>query len=85
MDLNTGRKINRGSWDMIPILDIVTNRVKTLGTGQPEMLTYTDRHGRLIGDIEIPVVDANNDNDTDTASVFDDNIELPGVDFNISD
>ena len=44
------------------------------------MLTYTDRHGRLIRDIEIPGVDPDDDNDTDTASVFDDNIELPGVD-----
>ena len=44
------------------------------------MLTYTDRHGRLIGDIEIPGVDPNDNNDTDTASVFDANIELPGVD-----
>ena len=44
------------------------------------MLTYTDHHGRLIGDIEIPGVDPDNDNDTDTASVFDDDIELPGVD-----
>ena len=44
------------------------------------MLTYTNRHGRLIGDIEILGVDANNDNNTDTAYVFDDNIELPGVD-----
>ena len=65
---------------MIPIPYIVINRVNTLGTGQPEMLTYTDHHGRLIKDIEIPGVDANDDNDTDTASVFDDDIELPGVD-----
>ena len=27
---------------MIPIPDIVINRVNTLGTGQPEMLTYKD-------------------------------------------
>ena len=80
MALNTGRKITRRSWDVIPIPDIVIDRVKTLGTGQPEMLTYTDRHGPLIGDIEIPGVDTGDDNNTDTASVFDDDIELPGVD-----
>ena len=62
---------------MDPDEDIVIDRVKTLETGQPEMLTYTDRHGRLIGDIEIPGVDADDDKDTDTASVFDENIELP--------
>ena len=44
------------------------------------MLTYTDRHGRLIGDIEIPGVDPDNNNDPDTASVFDDDIDLPEVD-----
>ena len=44
------------------------------------MLTYTDRHGRLIGDIEIPGVDLDDDNNKDTASMFDDDIELPGVD-----
>ena len=65
---------------MIPIPDIVINCVNALGTGQKEMLTNTDRHGRLIRDIEIPGVDANDDNDTDTVSVFDDDIELPGVD-----
>ena len=65
---------------MIPIPDIVIDRVNTLGTGQLEMLTYTDCHGRLIGDIEIPGVDPDDDNNTDTASMFDDNIELPGVD-----
>ena len=59
------------------VTDIELN---TLGTGQPEMLTYTDRHGRLIGDIEIPGVDPDDDNDNNTASVFDENIELPGVD-----
>ena len=64
---------------MILIPDIVINRVNTLGTGQPEILTCTNCHGRLIGDIEIPGVDADDDNNTDTASVFDDDIELPGV------
>ena len=35
MALNTGRKITRKSWDVIPIPDIVIDRVNTLGTGQP--------------------------------------------------
>ena len=80
MALNTGKKITRRSWDVIPIPDIVIDCVNTLGNGQPEILTYTDRHGRLIGDIETPGVDPDDDNDKDTASVFDDNVELPGVD-----
>ena len=80
MVLNTGKKINRRSWDVIPIPAIVITCVNTLGTVKPEMLTYTDRHSRLIRDIEISGVDANDNNDMDTASVFDDNIELLGVD-----
>ena len=79
MALKTGREITRRSWDVIPIPDIVIDCVNTLGTVQPEMLTYTDRHGRLIGD-KIPGVDSDDDNNTDTSSVFDDDIELPGVD-----
>ena len=42
-------------------------------------MTYTNRHGILISDIEIPGVDPNNNDDTYTASVFDEDIELPGV------
>ena len=80
MALNTGRKITRRIWDVIPIPDIVIDRVNTLGISQTEILTYIDRHSRLIGDIEITGVDPNDKNDTDTASVFDDNIELTGVD-----
>ena len=80
MALNTGRKITRRIWDVIPIPDIVIDLVNTLGIGQPEILTYTDRHSRLIGDIGITGVDPDDNNDTDTASVFDDDIELPGVD-----
>ena len=70
MALNTGRKITRRSWDVISILDIVIDRVNTLGTGQPEMLTYTDRHGRLIRDIEIPGVDPEDDRDNQCKSAF---------------
>ena len=44
------------------------------------MLTYTDFHSRLIGYIKTPGVDTDDDNDTDTASVFDEDIELLGVD-----
>ena len=63
MALNAGKKITRRSWYVIPIPDIVIDCVNTLGTGQPEILTYTDRHGRLIGDIEIQGVDPDDDND----------------------
>ena len=35
MDLNTGKKIVRRSWDVIPIPDTVITRVNTLGSDQP--------------------------------------------------
>jgi hypothetical protein len=69
MDLNSGKKIVRHSWDVIPMPDLVIDRVNTLGRDQPQHMTFTDRQGRLIGDIEIPGVDAKEENDD----------HLPGV------
>jgi hypothetical protein len=46
-------------------------------------MTFTDRHGRLIGDIEIPGVDTTEDEDDyfpGVAPVIADDIEIPGVD-----
>jgi hypothetical protein len=37
--------------------DTVIARVNELGKGQPEELVFTDRRGRLIGDVELPGVD----------------------------
>ena len=56
MALSTGKKIIRHSWDAIPMPDTVIARVNTLGQDQPEELTFTNRHGRLIGDNEMPGV-----------------------------
>ena len=61
MALNTGKKIVRRTWDVIPIPDTVIARVNTLASDQPEQLIFTDRHGRLIGDVEIPGVDFDTD------------------------
>jgi hypothetical protein len=61
MALNTGTKIFRSSWDIIPIPDLVIARVNALGSDQPHQMTFTDRHGRLIGDIEIPGMVSNED------------------------
>ena len=85
MALNTGKKITRRNWDVIPIPDVVVARVNSLGSGQPEQLIFTDRHGRLIGDIEIPGVDSDVDDDADEIPGVDpesvvEDIELPGVD-----
>jgi hypothetical protein len=46
-------------------------------------MTFTDRHGRLIRDIEIPGVDSNEEQEDHlpgVAPVIDDDIEIPGVD-----
>jgi hypothetical protein len=51
MALSTGKKIVRRSWDVIPIPETVISRVNDLGRDQPEQMTFTDRYGRLIGDV----------------------------------
>jgi hypothetical protein len=58
MALNIRKNIVRRSWDVIPMLDVVISRVNALGGDQPRQMTFTDRHGHLIGDIEIPGVDS---------------------------
>jgi hypothetical protein len=68
---------------VIPIPDVVINRVNEFGKDQPRLLTFTDRHGRLIGDMEIPGVDSTQDEDDNfpgEAPVIADAIEIPGVD-----
>jgi hypothetical protein len=81
--LNSGKKIVRRSWDVIPMPDVVINRVNELGKDQPSLMTFTDRHGCLIGDMEIPGVDPTEDEDDyfpGVAPVIADAIEIPGVD-----
>ncbi len=57
MSLKSGKKITRRSWDEIPMPDTVIDRVNLLGKQEPEQLVFTNRHGRRIGDVEIPGVD----------------------------
>jgi hypothetical protein len=83
MALNSGKKIVQRSWDVIPLPDVVINRVNELGKDQPRLMTFTDRHGRLIGDMEIPGVDSTEDEDDyfpGVAPAIADAIEIPGVD-----
>jgi hypothetical protein len=63
MALNSGKKIVRRSWDVIPMPDVVINRGNELGKDQPRRMTFTDCHGRPIGDMEIPGVDSTEDED----------------------
>jgi hypothetical protein len=79
MALNSGKQFVRRSWDVIPIPDVVINHVNELGKDQPSLMTFTDRHDRLIGDMEIPGVDSTKDEDDyfpGVAPVIADTIEI---------
>ena len=52
MELNSGKKIVRQDWDLISILNTVIACAKKLVSDQPKLITFTDRHVRLIGDVE---------------------------------
>jgi hypothetical protein len=86
MALNSGTKIFRGSWDVIPMPDIVIDPVNTLGCDQPQHMTFTNRHGRFIGDVEIPGVDDQEEDDDHlpgVVPVIADDIEITGVDVDV--
>jgi hypothetical protein len=57
MSLHSMKKIVRRSWDAIPMPETVILRVNQLGKDEPEQFVFTDRNGRLIGDIELTGVD----------------------------
>jgi hypothetical protein len=83
MTLNSGKKIVRRSWDVIPLPDVVINCVNELGKDQPRLVNFTDRHGRLIGDMEIPGVNSTEDEAEyfpGVDPVIADAIEIPVVD-----
>jgi hypothetical protein len=83
MALKTGKKMVRRSWDVIPMTDLVIDKVNALGIDQPQQMAFTDRHGRLIGNIQIPGVDANEDDNDPirgVVPVIADDIDIPEVD-----
>jgi hypothetical protein len=83
MALNTAKMIVGCSWDVMTIPDVVTAQVNALGSDQPRQMTFTNRHGCLIGDIEIPRVDYDKEQEyhfPGVTPVIDDDIEIPGVD-----
>jgi hypothetical protein len=63
--------------------DVVIPRVHALGSDQPHQMNFTDIYGRLIGDIGIPGVDSDEEQEDHlpgVAPVIDDDINIPGVD-----
>jgi hypothetical protein len=84
MALNTGKKIVCCCWDVIPMPDVVIAHVDALGSDQTHKMSFTDIHGHLMGDIDIPGVDSNQD-DVDhfpgVVPVIADNMEILGVDI----
>jgi Reverse transcriptase (RNA-dependent DNA polymerase) len=53
LNLRTGKRITRRSWTHLPMPQEVIDRVNELGKaqGQPELLSFFDRKGRMIGDV----------------------------------
>ena len=90
MALNTGNKIVRSIWYVIPMPDTVITRVDALGRYQPEQLVFTDRCGRPIGNVRISGVDPSeidhiNIPGVDASYIDIDNIDIPGVDVYIQE
>jgi hypothetical protein len=89
MALDTGKKITRRNWNVIPTPELVIACVNMLGKDQPKLFTFTDRHGCLIGDAKVQDIADNIDNAIDNNDDIDfagvdpaiiDHIEIPGVD-----
>ena len=73
-------KIVHRSWDVIPMPDLVIARVTELGSKQPVLMTFTDHHGRLVGDLEIPGVPPDDDDEEQQQlPMIEDAIDIPGV------
>ena len=88
MALNKGKKIVWSSCDVIPIPDTGITSFNAVRSDQSEQLVFTNRHGRSIGNVEIPEVDPY---DVDHIKIWQvdpsdvDNIDIPGVDVVIQE
>jgi Reverse transcriptase (RNA-dependent DNA polymerase) len=56
LNLRTGRLITRRTWTSLPMPDEVIARVNALGKSenQPELLTFYDRRGLTLGELDLP-------------------------------
>ncbi len=75
--LDTGHIITRHQWVVLPMPPAVIARVNLLGRAEPSILTFTDRHGREIGDY--PRGPKPIENDDDPVMEYIDN-SIPAID-----
>ena len=85
-NLTTTKVISRRSWHVIPMPSTVIARVNNLATNQPQLLTFYDRTGREIGDVDAAY--STDDTQYETPGVIenpgvinDEIVEPPGVDM----
>ncbi len=82
MSLNTGRIVSRRSWTVIPMPQTVIDKVNSMASNQPKLLTFLDRNGAEIQDDE-PII-------TpplalyETPGVIGDAAQIPGVDTDVA-
>ncbi len=85
--LDTGHTITWHQWVVLPMPPAVIARVNLLGEVEPSILTFTDRHGRDIGDYPRDLEPVEDDdasfvdhfNDVLPAVEVQDDTEIPGV------
>ncbi len=75
--LDTGHTINRYQWVLLPMPPAVIARVDLCGKNDPSILTFTDWHGREIGDHPQDIEPSGNDDDSVVNLILD---VIPGVD-----
>ncbi len=75
--LDTGHSITRHQWVFLPMPPDVIARVNLFGKNEPSILTFTNRHGREIGDHLQDYEPSGNEDDSVVGLILD---VIPGVD-----
>jgi hypothetical protein len=81
--LDSGQTIVRHQWVVLPVPSAVIDHVNVLGINELSILTFTNRHGQDIGDLEQdfePCAD-----EDDNSFVAHPNDKLPAVDVHLGD
>ncbi len=75
--LDTGHTITQHQWVLLPMPPAVIARVNLFGKTEPSILTFTNQHGREIGDHPQDFEPSGNDDNSVVELVLD---VIPGVD-----